>query len=196
MLASDPGNEIAVSTVTSRPRSEARVLLHRWITRAGLVVPSRAALDRIIDEVALAAVDAQPMLRVAGRQVRRHRGRLFIVHEPRAFDTATVLEWADPSVPLALPTGEHLHAETVLTAGLDKRFLSARWSVRFRCGSALLKPVGKSRARVKKLLNAAGIPPWERPALPHLYIDGDLAWVQGLGVDDQFAVVNDRSRHE
>ncbi|MEM7375878.1 MAG: tRNA lysidine(34) synthetase TilS [Pseudomonadota bacterium] len=164
----------------------ARTLLHRWLNRSGVPVPSRATLDRVRTEVAAARADAQPSLRLGDRTVRRHRGHLHLVPDTVVFDTGATLDWPDPARPIVLPSGRLLHAGAVLGDGLDRVHLRRRWQVRFARGSALLKPPGRARARVKKLLNAAGVPAWERVSLPYLYIDGELAWVQQLGVDHAF----------
>ncbi|MEM9601698.1 MAG: tRNA lysidine(34) synthetase TilS [Pseudomonadota bacterium] len=187
LLAQDGAAEtVSVALLARASPAHARTLLHRWLNRNGVPVPSRATLDRLRTEVAGARADAQPALRVGGLTVRRHRGRLHAAPDVPVFDTGASLEWSDPSQPLALPTGQVLHADTVLADGLDRAHLHRRWQVRFACGSALLKPPRRSRARVKKLLNAVGVPAWQRPALPYLYIDGELAWVEQLGVDHAF----------
>lgn len=177
---------LPIGTLLQGPRAHSRMVLHRWIRRAGLQVPSRRALDRVVDEVALAAPDASPRLMIGDRQIRRHRGALYIAPKTAAFDTRMVIDWSDKTEPLRLPTGSTLDLESVLADGLDRRFLAASWLVKFQRGGDLLKPPGRSRASVKKLLNATGIPAWERPTLPYLYVDGELAWVQGLGVELRF----------
>ncbi len=58
----------------------------------------------------------------------------------------------------------------------------ARVEIRLRAGGERLRlhPARPARS-LKNLYQEAGIPPWERPLLPVVWVDGVLAWVGGVG---------------
>jgi tRNA(Ile)-lysidine synthase len=69
-------------------------------------------------------------------------------------------------------------------AGLRSEILAGgSLTIRYRRGGERFRPVGRSHGQeLKKLLQEAGIPPWERDRLPLLYRNGLLLAVVGLGV--------------
>ena len=77
----------------------------------------------------------------------------------------------------------------VIGQGIQRRLLEgSRVELRARQGGERLQchPL-RPRRPLRKLLQDAAIPPWERPALPLLWCDGKLAWVGRLGVDAGFS---------
>ncbi len=64
----------------------------------------------------------------------------------------------------------------------------ARVAIRPRSGGERIR-VERDRPRqaVKRLLQAAGVPHWQRDALPFIWCGDTLAAVPGLGVDVAFA---------
>ena len=61
--------------------------------------------------------------------------------------------------------------------------------MRFRAGGESLKPhPGRPRKRLKDLCQEAGVVPWMRERLPLVFVDGRLAAVGDLWIDEEFAV--------
>jgi tRNA(Ile)-lysidine synthase len=82
-------------------------------------------------------------------------------------------------VKLQVTWGEGLHADALAGQPL---------TIRFRRGGERFHPHGRCRSQaLKKLLQEAGIPPWERERLPLLYCGEQLAAVARLGVSVDFA---------
>jgi len=55
--------------------------------------------------------------------------------------------------------------------------------VRVRAGGERFQPdARRPRRTLKRLLQEAGVPPWERAELPLVYCGGRLAFVPGIGV--------------
>jgi len=68
-------------------------------------------------------------------------------------------------------------------AAIDPRALAGRrvqWAWR-RGGERMQLPGRAHRHALKKLLQQTATPPWERRALPHLTVDGDIAWAARIG---------------
>lgn len=86
--------------------------------------------------------------------------------------------WAGGVVGWREAVGEGV-AASVLAGG--------RCELRRRAGGERmrLRASGPSRS-LKNLLQEAGVPPWLRDDLPLLWVDGQLAWIAGVGVAAEF----------
>ncbi|MCY7168969.1 TilS substrate-binding domain-containing protein, partial [Streptococcus gordonii] len=69
-------------------------ILRRWLAGQHAPMPSRDALARIWEEVALAREDADPLLQLGSHAVRRYRGRLWWVKIIPGQRNVT-LDWLD-----------------------------------------------------------------------------------------------------
>ena len=66
--------------------------------------------------------------------------------------------------------------------------------VRNRRAGDRIRPLGSTRERrLKELLIDRGIPRWHRDHLPLLVLDGTIAWVPGVTVDDRFRLQHDET---
>ncbi|WP_297528984.1 tRNA lysidine(34) synthetase TilS [Thiohalobacter sp.] len=158
-----------------------RNLLRHWLRRAGLRLPSQRVLEHLRRTVPAARPDAMPVVRWAGGEVRRHRGLLYAM------------------APLPAPAlaGRHglWHGETLKLPelggtlqwmpgeGVDASLIGAGLRLELRRGGERLRAVGRREHQsLKHLLQAAGIPPWERERLPLLYAGDRLVAVPSLWV--------------
>jgi len=90
---------------------------------------------------------------------------------------ASGLPW-DPAEALELPDlGLRLRALATHGEGLSQaRIGAAPLTVRRRRGGEICQLPGRSHHhKLKKLLQEAHVPPWERQRLPLVYVDGELA---------------------
>ncbi len=183
----DDANTLDCGLLRGLDRPQAVMLLHRWCCRRLATVPRRSVLETVIDEVVNARSDAQPSVRLGDRVLHRHLDRLHAVTPKPELDSDAALLWPAPRAALSLPDGDVLTVDQLLSAGLDARHQSADWVVRWRRGGEHIKVAGRPRTALKKALHAAKIPPWERTHVPLLYIDGELAWARGIGLDVRFS---------
>jgi tRNA(Ile)-lysidine synthase len=164
--------------------ARARNLLRHWLAGQGLAPPGAAQLDELVRQGLTARADAAPALALDGRVLRRHRGRLSVV--PRKA-TASPGEWSWQGETLLDlgPAAGRLRFTPVVGAGLAAARLQAgAVRVRLRAGGERIRPdCRRPRRPLKKLLQEAAVPPWERARLPVLWIGGEVAWVAGVGVD-------------
>jgi len=65
--------------------------------------------------------------------------------------------------------------------------------VRARRGGEALQLTGGARRPLKKWLQEADMPPWERAGLPLVWVGDELAAVPGIGIAARFACVADES---
>lgn len=170
-------------TVLGLPEARQRNLLRYWIASAGHPIPSRAVIERIRQDVLGARPDAEPRVRWADSEVRRHRGRVYLLHALPDRPPADIPDW--DLQPRYFPElGRTLRLAPAVGEGIAMRRLeSGRWSVRFRRGGERIRPAGQAHHRpLKHLLQEAGMPPWERRILPLIWCDETLVAVPGICV--------------
>ncbi|NUL37457.1 tRNA lysidine(34) synthetase TilS [Kosakonia sacchari] len=162
-----------------------RALMRRWLARRGAVMPSRAMLDRLWLEVALAREDASPCLRLGEFEVRRYQSCLWWI---RAIESQrdTQLPWVAPFEPLTLPAGL---GELSLLAGGEIRTPNADEAVSIRFQApGMLHIVGRSGGRkLKKIWQELGVAPWRRDTTPLLFYGETLMAAAGLFVTQEGA---------
>ncbi len=174
---------LQAAAVLMLPESRQRNLLRYWIASAGHPIPSRAVIERIRHDVLGARPDAAPRVRWADSEVRRHRGRLYLLPALPDRSPADISEW--DLQPRYFPEiGRTLRLVPVMGEGIASRRLEAgHWSVRFRQGGERIRPAGQVHHRpLKHLLQEAGMPPWERQFLPLVWCDDTLVAVPGICV--------------
>ncbi|MEB6605246.1 tRNA lysidine(34) synthetase TilS [Aeromonas sanarellii] len=162
-------------------------LLRHWIRRQGGEMPSRAQLDLLWQEVALAREDANPRLNLQGRECRRFQGRLYLV-APGLAPREEVLPIGVGEV-LTLPDGlGQFRLWSSGGEGLRAPREDEPLSIRFQVApGVMLKPVGRvGSRRLKKLLQEHGVPSWQRGRIPILHYGEQAALVAGLFVCDGF----------
>ena len=168
-LISDEGSlPIAPLLTVSAVRRAA--LLRRWMRMQGALMPSRAMVNRLWEEVALAREDASPILNLGEGEVRRFRGSLWWVQTPPSL-ADQILAWPDPASTLTLPQA---WGTLSFTPGGNIRppRPDEPVTVRFRA-SGTLHIVGRNGGRkIKKIWQELGVPPWLRDTTPLVYYAG------------------------
>lgn len=158
-------------------------LLRRWLAQQGAAMPSRAMLNRLWQEVALARDDAEPALRLGEYDVRRYQGRLWW-NKRRMSQRGTQFAWACVSEPLILPA--ELGTLSLLAGG-ELRVPQAHEavSVRFQA-PGLLHIVGRNGGRkLKKIWQELGVAPWRRDTTPLLFYGETLIAAAGVFVTQE-----------
>jgi tRNA(Ile)-lysidine synthase len=186
----DDGESLSVGALKSLPERETRLVLRRWLKSRGLRMPSRASLQRIVDEVLPAAPDKSPLVQWPEGEVRRYRDGLFAMQPLCPVDRELRLDWRGTG-PLSLPgaNGTLTAQETNSPGGLDPAsWRGSRREVRYRQGGESCRLLGRAGTHaLKKLFQESGIPPWLRERVPLVYLDGQLAAVGGYWVCEAFA---------
>ena len=162
-------------------------LLRYWLRQRGLPVPDHRQLGQILRDGLTARRDRQPCIHWPGGEVRRYRDTLYAMPPLAPHDARQCFVWrpgANGYPPLALPgVGTLAWRETVGVGLRQSALADAALTVRFRQGGEHFRPVGRRHGQeLKKLLQKAGIPPWERERLPLVYRGEALLAVAGLGV--------------
>jgi tRNA(Ile)-lysidine synthase len=172
-------------------------LLRHWMATRGLAMPSTAWLEQMIDQLLTARDDAQPLVVHPACDVRRHRGRLYLV--PKQPDLAGLRDPDDEGIfvkhaqrfvwngeaAIAFPDyGGTLHFDEG-EYGFDPDWLRAGpLEIDFRKGGERLKLAPNRPTRsLKAHFQAGSVPAWERGRLPIVSRNGVLLYAAGLGMD-------------
>ena len=199
-LATDRPNVLPIPTLRELSEWRQRNLLRYWLRQFNLPVPHARQLQQILHDVLTAAVDRNPCVHWPGAEIRRYRELLYALAPLEPHDAQRTLIWrtdAEGGWPLLeLPGVGWLRMQAAVGAGLRTEALaSGSLMVGFRQGGERFRPVGRChRQELKKLLQQAAIPPWERERLPLIYQEGTkpqqpLLAVVGLGVAADFAAM-------
>ena len=191
VTAQGPGGAASLSLAALQTLSVARQrnLLRYWLRTLGLPPPDSRNLQRILDELLPAAVDAEPLVSWPGAEVRRYRDGLYAMPPlPPLPEEWPPLRWGGEAVTL-LPAGLGvLRMTRVAGHGVREALLAGEVTIGWRCGGEVLSLPGRGgHHMLKKLYQEAAIPPWERGRRPLIYIDGQLAQVAGLWSDSRFS---------
>lgn len=177
---------LSISHLLAFDRTQQQGLLRRWFSELCLKPPSTVVLGHILDQVVAADSSRQPEIMSQGRMIRRFRDKLYcvsLVQPPIKSST----KW--------------LHEQTQIDVG-ENRLLSWRLSssgiplalwqqadieIRFRTGGEKIALAGRTgHHSLKNLYQEAAVPPWQRDAMPLIYLDDRLAAVGDLWISALF----------
>jgi len=175
---------IVIAEFAKLEEVRARNLLRHVLRREGLRMPDTVRLAEMARQIRTAAVDRQLAFDVDGRTLHAFRGEVWLVQrlEPPpctlAWQGEATLRWGACWLSFKAVVGEGIS---------QKKLVSTQVSITSRGGGERLQPdCRRPRRTLKKLLQEFGIPPWERTALPLLWVKDDLVWVPGVGTDCQY----------
>jgi len=173
----------------SKPRRHN--LLRHWLALHKVPVLSHAAMQQVDDEVLTSADDAQPCLVFGAWSLRRNHGQLWLAPYEGHGNVLVFESWST-----SISQADLDHGVMVLSAGqLDAGDYTVaialavgdHLELRGRVGGERCKPLGRVHSQsLKKLLQEAKVPAWERQHLPLFYVNGELAMVADLWVNAGF----------
>lgn len=163
------------------PARQRNVLRH-WIHRHCGVLLAPARLDRVLRALAGSGSGG---LRWPPVDLRTYRERLYLVSGRPVPDA--VEHWS-VAAELRLDDGMVLRPRRAVGAGLRPEALAGGVAVRFRRGGEWCRLPGRGhRHALKKLMQEAGVPPWQRQRVPLLVAGIDIAAIVGLACCDPYA---------
>jgi tRNA(Ile)-lysidine synthase len=159
--------------------------LRRWLAGQGLEAPSRARLQQVLQQALEARIDARLLVRLGDRELRRYRGLLMLRQAEAAERAETRVQWNGEDE-IAVPAWcGVLRFVATTDVGFDPAWLRAcPLALRARAGGERFKPHPTRPSRsLKREFQEAGIPEFERIALPLVWRNDNLIFVAGLGAD-------------
>jgi tRNA(Ile)-lysidine synthase len=153
-----------------------------WLRDCGLQAPSQKRLTHLFEQVIGARADASPQLRLGTHEIRRYRDCLYLIkHGNFSKDIKKIQE---------TPWG--LHEPLTHDYGIASVSWEQGRGLRYESGSADYSLCfGKGGDKLKKIFQAAGIPPWERPKQPLLFYKSELLAVSNYWVNKHYWVKAD-----
>lgn len=177
----DRATRIDVDGLLELSEARQRNVLRHAIRRAGLPLPGAARLATVLDSVLRARADAQPLVDWPGGELRRYRGRLYLM------PPLGELAWPADGRALCgapLPLGEGMGALCLApgaSQGLDARIVERGLTVRTRRGGEEIRLKGQAHTKkLKKVLQETGVVPWMRDRLPLVFAGERLVAVADL----------------
>ncbi|MCG8707208.1 tRNA lysidine(34) synthetase TilS [Brenneria sp. 4F2] len=168
-----PDGSLKIDGLLSLSPARRFALLRRWLAERGAQMPARDQLQRLWQEVAVSRQDAEPVLQLKHRQIRRFRQRLYVLPLMQSLKDC-VLAWRPPFGPLALPDGAGVLSLAEGGAQVRRPNVEEQVSVRFSAAGKIHR-VGRSGGRtMKKLWQELDVPPWLRDRTPLVFYDDQL----------------------
>ncbi len=173
---------IDVEGLLTLPEARQRNLLRNAARLAGLPSPGAARLRTVLDDVLRAREDAQPLVAWRGAELRRYRGKLYLLRPPQQIAWRPGQPFSGPPLELGPGFGS-LRLAPGAARGLSDATVARGLSIRPREGGEKFRPAGHLHTRkLKKLLQEEGVVPWMRERLPLIYAGEQLVAVADIWV--------------
>lgn len=168
--------------------SRARNLLRYLLAQQMVRLPNSAKLEEILRQLYNIQIDSHFRFEVDTLEIRCYRGLIKFLPADSLSESISPVVWQGEQR-LAI---ESLKGVLEFTwqddAGIDLAKLDQQIvTIRSRSGGERFQPDCKRpRRSLKKILQEASLPPWERDILPLLFCGDQLVWVAGIGIDCNF----------
>ena len=170
---------LSLDSLSKLSSARQRNVLRFWIKKLALPSPTTKQLQQIVSNLITAKADSQPLVSWQGAEIRRYRHNLFAM--PPLPSSTQNIKWLFPTPSPRLPLGN-----LILTQGKGLTLPSGtELEIRFRQGGEVIR-LNKHQRVVKKLLQAAGLPPWQRQFIPLIFLENIVIAIPGVGVADEF----------
>jgi len=143
-------------------------LVRYWVRRAGLAAIPHARLQELMQQLDARAA-AMPQIAMPDYSIRRYDRRLFLVPDDNILRIDGSFEFG-LKLEIAI---EHLRLRSTRALILKRLHIEDRGQALTLTFRRNLKP-NSSRHRLKRLFQKHRIPPWERDAVPLVYLDDSL----------------------
>ena len=178
--------ELKLSGLKRLSRERAFTAIRLWVRQRGLQMPRLQDLKQVHSDLINARHDSNGVVNVRDYEFRRHKDSLCLLLPQSALKPFRYI-WNAPYNDLFI-------AETGTTITLGECFRqgirlpeSGDVTVKSRAGGELIR-LGEPafHKAVKKILQESSVPPWQREAIPLIYINDSLAAVWQLAVSVDF----------
>ncbi len=177
---------LCISRLKSYNARQQSIVIRQWLQALNLKMPSLAFVEQLQSGILSSREDGGPELSSQGYCVRRYRDKLYCLKQA-APETVQDRPW--PSGQASIKVSEH---QTLSCVSSSPGICLEQWrkaiiAVKARSGGEKIRlPGRKGHHALKNLFQEAAIPPWERDAIPLVYLDNRLAAVGDLWISADF----------
>ena len=177
-------DKLDIDGLKSLSEKRQRNLLRYAVRLCGLPTPPATRLQQITHELIPAREDAQPLVGWPGAEIRRYRGKLYLLAEATDEEALATTKLTADGNWLDLGKGRgQMRLEAGVDGGIDCEAVEGGLALKFRQGGEEFCPVGRKRThKLKKLLQEDGVVPWMRQWIPLLYSGDSLVAVGDLWI--------------
>lgn len=192
LTACAAGDALRIDAMAKLSTQRIDNLLRFWLLQQGApYAPSSAQLNQLRTQMLAARADAQPGLDLCGLRLQRRAGTLMAValrHQSPPNQPLDIQWRGEPSITIPEWQGTLLFAETQARGICPQRLQASALTLQPRIGGERLKPDPARPSRtLKNLFQESALPAQQRPWLPLAYLNGQLAFAAGLGMDVRVA---------
>lgn len=178
---------LSVARLASLSPARQRNAVRGWLRAQGFLAPGARQLEELLAQLRHTPRSRHACVRWPGAEVWRYRDQLVALPVCASPDPRLDVGW-NVEQPLQIPGVGRLVATAVRGQGIARRHVVNGLHVRLRQGGERVRLAGRGQHQaLKKLLQAAGVPPWLRPRLPILYAADTVVAIADLWVCDGFA---------
>jgi tRNA(Ile)-lysidine synthase len=178
---------LALSALALLPVARQRNVLRQWIRASGRSAPPAHTIDTLLGLIAAKPGTGHAELSIGDYLVYLYQDGFYLRDAPLDVPSRA-LDW-DPDETLNLPDGRQLRLTATFGAGLSQAGIAGRrLTVDWRQGGESCRLAGQPHQQtLKKILQSSAIPPWQRPCMPLLRVDGELAAIGDRWICEPFA---------
>jgi tRNA(Ile)-lysidine synthase len=182
---------LSIAALNALTPARQRNLLRFWLRRQQITAPGTRHVTELLARIVALPQSRRSCVSWPGVGVWRYRDRLVALPAHGLPDPGLETDWV-LAQPIDVPGIGRLLAQPSTAPDVPRLRAIDNLRVRLRRGGEILQLPGRNHHHaLKKLIQAAGIPPWERPRLPLLYAGERLAAVADRWVCADFAAAAD-----
>lgn len=200
----DDKSSLLIEKLPLHDKSRLVNVLRIWLKKNCIRSISAVLLEKLINEVILARIDAKPYLSCGHVSFSRYKNKIYILNnsqhldslsnndKPITYNAQKNVTWSDFPSPLVLNYGKTLQAQrSPLGIYIPN---GSNIEVRYRQGGEVFRLHGQTK-QLKKLFQQWGVPPYKRNMIPLIYVNNDLKVVVGFKSTDEDDALDTKSKY-
>lgn len=174
-------NTLYVEQLKTFTSQKQKAVIRLWLQQQSYSMPSAIKLQHILSDTLYAKQGATPCVHWKNIEIRVHQKQLYVMSRLKTHNAQQMIVWKTITEDLFIPSLKQYIMASVVQKWFTTHQIEVKQGkicVRFRQGGERIHLIGhKHHSRVKKLLHAANIPPWQRDRIPLIYFDDRLIMI-------------------
>lgn len=181
-------NKLQIEGLRKLSFPRARNLLRYSLAQQGVILPSAVKLEDILRQLLSSRLDSKLQITFGGTEIRCFRGSIHVRRASVSPNKKWKLVWQGEKQLTIAELGGSVSFMRKKGRGINlQKLKEGAVILHLRLGGEHIRPdCNRPRRSLKKLLQEASFPLWERETLPLLFSGEHLVWAPGIGVDCGF----------